>query len=347
MSNTTLVTGGGGFIGSHLVRRLVARGEPVRVLEHPDAAIAHLPLNKIEVVRADIRDRAAVARAMRDIGVVYHLAANPNLWVQRRGLFLEVNYRGAVHVLEAALEAGVRRVLHTSTESILTRARQATPIAEDQQVTPRDVIGPYCRSKFLAERHALRLARAGAPVVIVNPTVPVGPGDLGRSPPTRMILDFCRGRRREYLDADLNLIDVRDVAEGMVAAMERGRTGRRYLLGHENLSIQTVFRMLARLSGLPEPRWRVPYAVALGAAYLSEWAADVFTHRAPAATVTGVKLTRRRMHFDARRSLEELGLQPRAIIESLADAVTWFRDQGWLLKEVRRARKAGGNGYLR
>jgi dihydroflavonol-4-reductase len=327
-----LVTGGAGFIGSHLVECLLAQGEDVRVLERPGASVAHLPLDRMEIVFGDIRDRATVADAVRGCREVYHLAANPHLWTQRRGLFRQVNYLGAVHVLEAALAAGARRVLHTSTESILTRAVQTSPIAEDQQVTIRDVIGPYCRSKFQAERHALRLARAGAPVVIVNPTLPVGPGDRGRSPPTQMMLDFCRGRRHEYLDAELNLIDVRDVALGMVRAMEHGRPGRRYLLGHENLSIRGLFALLAKLTDLPEPRWRVPYPVALAAGYVSEWVADVLTHRPPAATVTGVKLTRRRMHFDARRSLDELGLQPRPVAESLADAVAWFRTMGWLPK---------------
>jgi dihydroflavonol-4-reductase len=330
LNSTILVTGGAGFIGSHLVRRLVDQGERVRVLERPGATVDHLPLEGIDLVYADIRDRHSVEQAARGCGEVYHLAANPHLWTQRRGLFRQVNYQGAVNVLEAALDSGVRRVLHTSTESILTRAVQTNPIAEDQRVSSKDVIGPYCRSKFLAERHALRLARGGAPVVIVNPTLPVGPGDLGRSPPTQMILDFCRGKRREYLDAELNLIDVRDVAEGMVRAMEHGRPGKRYLLGHENLSIRKVFGLLARLTGLPEPHRRVPYPVALAAGYISEWVADVITHRPPAATVTGVKLTRRRMHFDARRSLAELGLQPRPISESLADAVTWFGEVGWL-----------------
>jgi dihydroflavonol-4-reductase len=145
-----------------------------------------------------------------------------------------------------------------------------------------------------------------------------------------MILDFCLGKRREYLDAELNLIDVRDVADGMIRAMERGRPGRRYLLGHENLSIREVFARLARLTGLPEPRWRVPYSLALAAAYASELIADVFTHRLPAATVTGVKLTRRVMHFDAHRSLQELGSRPRPVMESLRDAVAWFGAQGWL-----------------
>jgi dihydroflavonol-4-reductase len=330
MDMAILVTGGAGFIGSHLVERLLEQGEAVRVLEHPKARVAHLPLDRIELVRADIRDCQAVVRAVRGCAQVYHLAANPNLWTQRRGEFAQVNYQGAVTVLEAALKAGAHRVLHTSTESILTRATQTSPIAEDQSVTIRDVIGPYCRSKFLAERHALKLGRRGAPVVIVNPTLPIGPGDYGRSPPTRMILDFCLGKRHEYLDAELNIIDVRDVADGMLRAMERGRPGRRYLLGHENVSIRSVFNTLARLTGLPAPVWRVPYAVALATAYVSEWAADVFTHRAPAATVTGVKLTRRRMHFDGRRSLRELGLHPRPVAQSLADAVAWFRAVGWL-----------------
>jgi dihydroflavonol-4-reductase len=328
-TRVTLVTGGAGFIGSHLVRQLLTNGTAVRVLERPGAAVAHLPLNDIDLVYADVRDREAVRRAVNGCGFVYHLAANPNLWTQRRGQFRQVNYLGTVNVLDAALEAGVERILHTSTESILTRLRQTAPIAEDQHVTLRDVVGPYCRSKLLAERHALRRASTGAPIVVVNPTLPIGPGDLGRSPPTQMVLDFCRGKRREYLDADLNLIDVRDVAAGMIRAMERGRPGRRYLLGHENLSIRAVFGLLAQLTGLPEPRWRVPYGVALAAAYVSEFVADVLTHETPAATVTGVKLTRRRMHFDARRSLAALGLQPRPVAESLADAVAWFRDVGW------------------
>jgi dihydroflavonol-4-reductase len=338
MASPVLVTGGAGFIGSHLVRRLLDRGETVRVLEHPAAHVGHLPLAKIDLVRADIRDRTAVERAVRGCRQVYHLAANPHLWAQRRGLFHQVNYRGTMNVLDAALAAGAQRVLHTSTESILTRARQVGPIGGDQQVTLNDVVGPYCRSKLLAERHAFRLARGGAPVVIVNPTLPVGPGDLGRSPPTQMMLDFCQGKRREYLDADLNLIDVRDVAEGMVSAMERGVLGRRYLLGHENLSIREVFRRLAHLTGLPEPDRRIPYAVALTGAYLSEWVADVVTHQAPAATVTGVKLTRRVMHFDARPSLDALGLQPRPVIESLAAAVAWFRAVGWIASARSRSR---------
>ena len=324
-----LVTGGAGFIGSHLVRLLVSRGDRVRVLDRPGAKTDHLPAN-IDFVPADIRDRDAVRSAVRDCRVVYHLAANPQLWTRRRGDFRRVNYLGTVNVLTAALDAGAGRVLHTSTESILTRSRQTGAIAEDQDVPSADVIGPYCRSKFLAERFAFHLARGGAPVVVVNPTLPVGPGDFGRSPPTQMMLDFCLGKRAAFLDADLNLMDARDIADGMVGAAERGRPGVRYLLGAENWSIRSVFDHLAKLTGLPEPRWRVPYPVALAAAYVSEWVADVVTGRIPAASVTGVKLTRRRMHFDATRSLTELGLTPRPVAESLAEAVAWFRAMKWV-----------------
>jgi dihydroflavonol-4-reductase len=330
MSDRVVVTGGAGFIGSHLVELLAQQGRCVRVLERGNAAVDHLPLDRIELVRGDIRDRRCVDRAVAGCAEVYHLAANPNLWARPRGLFRQVNYQGAVNVLEAALQAGARRVLHTSTESILTRAGQTGPIREDQDVPADEVLGPYCRSKYLAERYALSLGRRGAPVVIVNPTLPVGPGDRGRSPPTQMMLDFCRGKRREYVDADLNLIDVRDVALGMVRAMQCGTPGRRYLLGHENLSILDVFTRLAGLTGLPAPTRRVPYSVALVAACLSEIVADVWAHRAPAATLTGVQLTRRRMHFDASASLAELGLTPRPVEQSLADAVAWFRAVGWV-----------------
>jgi dihydroflavonol-4-reductase len=272
---------------------------------------------------------SAARSALRGCGEVYHLAANPQLWTRRRSDFHAVNYLGAVHVLCGALAAGARRVLHTSTESILTRSRQAAPIREDQDVSATDVIGPYCRSKFRAERFAFHLARAGAPVVVVNPTLPVGPGDRGRSPPTQMILDCCQGKRSAYLDAELNLIDARDVAAGMVAAIERGRTGVRYLLGAENWSIRRLFTFVAKLVGAPEPRWRVPYPIALTAAYLSEFVA-AFTGRTPAATVTGVKRTRPRMRFDSSRSLVELGITPRPVSESIGEAVAWFRLVGWL-----------------
>lgn len=325
-----LVTGGAGFIGSHLVRILLDQREQVRVLDRPSAKVDHLPLDQIELICADIRDRSAVRDAVSGCVEVYHLAANPQLWARRRGEFHQVNYLGTINVLEQALAAGASRILHTSTESILTRVTQTTPIGEDQTISPSDVIGPYCMSKFRAERLAFDLAKRGAPIVVVNPTLPIGPGDWGRSPPTQMMLDFCLGKRSAYLDAELNLVDVRDVALGMVRAMEVGEPGRRYLLGAENWSIRSVFNFLAELTGLPRPRWRVPYPVALAAAYASEFIADLFTHRIPAASITGVKLTRRRMHFDSARSLQALELRPRPVADAIREAVAWFCAMRWV-----------------
>lgn len=327
MNVITLVTGGAGFIGSHLVGRLSGAGHHVRVVERPGAEVEHLP-EGVEIVRADIRDRQAMRAAVAGARFVYHLAANPNLWARDRGEFDAVNYQGTVNVLEAALEAGAERILHTSTESILTCARPGGPIAETAQVTLADAVGPYCRSKLRAEQAALARGRAGQPVVVANPTMPVGPGDRGLSPPTRLIRDFCQGRLPARMDCTLNLIDVRDVAEGLVRTLERGRPGRRYLLGGENLTLLEMLQILSNLTGVPVPRWRLPYLVGLAVAYASEAWADLVTGRPPKATVTGVRLTRRTMHFDASRSLAELDLTPRPVRESLADAVAWLHQAG-------------------
>ncbi len=327
MDALTIVTGGAGFIGSHLVRRLIENGQRVRVVERPGVDTAHLPAG-VEVVRADIRERSQVEAALQGGRWVYHLAANPNLWVRDRAEFDAVNYWGTVHVLDAALAAGAERVLHTSTESILTCAQRTGPIAEDVEVTLDDAVGPYCRSKWRAENEAMTRARAGLPVVIANPTMPVGPGDRGTSPPTRLIRDFCRGHLPARMDCTLNLIDVRDVAEGLTRIMERGEPGRRYLLGGENLTLAELLGILSDLTGVPVPRWRVPYAVGLLAAYWSEFWADCVTGQTPKATVTGVRLTRRSMHFDPSRSLGAIGLTPRPVRESLADAVAWLRETG-------------------
>lgn len=325
----TIVTGGAGFIGSHLVERLVAGGERVRVVERPGADASHLP-GPVEVVRADIRDREAVRAAMRGARHVYHLAANPNLWVRDRGEFDAVNHRGTVHVLDAAIEAGAERVLHCSTESILTRARSDGAIAEDVEITEADAVGPYCLSKLRAEQAAMARARAGHPVLVANPTMPVGPGDRGLSPPTRLIRDFCRGDLPAVMDCTLNIIDVRDVADGLVRTLMRGQPARRYLLGGANLTLVELLGHLSELTGVPVPRWRVPYPMGLAVAHASEFWADRVSGKPPKATITGLKLTRRTMHFDATRSLAELGLEVREVRGSLADAVAWLREVGTL-----------------
>ena len=327
IGSLTVITGGAGFIGSHLVENLRNRGERIRVVERPGADTSHLP-PEIEMVRADIRDRQAIAKALEGARYVYHLAANPNLWVRDRAEFDAVNHIGTVNVLDAAFEGGAERVLHTSTESILTCARQSGPIAEDVEVTLADAVGPYCRSKLLAENAAMARARAGKHVVIVNPTMPVGPGDRGPSPPTRLIRDFCLGRLPALMNCTLNIVDVRDTAEGLVRAMERGEPGRRYLIGGENLTLASMLGILSELTGVPVLRWSVPYPLGLAVAHFSEFWADHVSGKTPKATVTGVKLTRRTMHFDASRSLAALDLTIRPARQSLADSVEWLKSTG-------------------
>jgi dihydroflavonol-4-reductase len=337
MDARTVVTGGAGFIGGHLVDLLVERGERVVVVERPGADLSHVP-EGVEVVLADIRDREATRRAVEGARFVYHLAANPNLWARDRREFDAVNHRGTVHVLDSALEGGVERIVHVSTESILTRARSTGPIAEDVEISLSDAVGSYCRSKLRAENHAMDRARAGAPVVVVNPTMPVGPGDRGVSPPTRLIRDFCNGKLPARMDCTLNLIDVRDVAKGLVLAMDHARTGRRYLLGGENLTLVALLGHLSELTGVPVPRWSVPYPLGLAVAFASEFWADRVTGKPPKATVTGVRLTRRELNFDASDSLRQLGLIPRPIRNSLADAVAWLLQTQAIVRRPRVVR---------
>jgi dihydroflavonol-4-reductase len=324
-----LVTGGAGFIGAHLVQQLLNSNEPVRVLEHPSAPANHLPLDRIELFRADIRDAAAIRKATHGCDRVYHLAADPNLWRRNRDEFDEINHVGALNVMHAALDSGASRVLYVSTESILTSGQANGDAVEVARFREEDMIGPYCRSKFRAEQAAFKLAEAGASVIICSPTLPIGPGDRNQTPPTRLAVAFCQGKIPAYLDCEVNLIDVRDAADGLVRAMQRGRPGVRYVLGGHNCRLSEWLQVLANMVNLPTPRWAVPYPVALAIGWLSELWADFISHRVPMATVTGVRLTRRSMYFDPSASLAELGLMPRSVEESTRDAVNWYRQQHW------------------
>src|SRR5215510_7887675 len=249
MSVPILVTGGVGFLGGWLVRGLVEQGRAVRVFDLSRAQWARLPLDRITAIAGDICDRAAVVDALRGCRAVVHLAGLPQLWAHPRGRFSQVNFHGAVNVLEEAVRAGCERVVHVSSATIWPRRDQLS----DRR---RDAVGPYSCSKLGAERYALSLARRGAPVVVVSPTAPIGPGDWSRTPPTQLLLDFCLGKRREYVDTRLNLIDVRDAASGMIAALDLGIPGRCYLLGNTTISLMELFQRLALLSGQPVPRRR-------------------------------------------------------------------------------------------
>jgi dihydroflavonol-4-reductase len=325
-----LVTGGAGFLGSHLVAQLLDVGHSVRVLERPDACVDHLPLDQIELVSADIRDEPAVRKATHGCQYVYHLAADPNLWRRDRREFDGINRMGTLHVMRAALDRGVERIVYTSTESILSSRNSNGGAVESLQLNASDMIGPYCLSKFHAEEAVFRMVAEGAPIIVVSPTLPVGPGDRLQTPPTRLSLSFCKGELPAYLGCRFNLIDARDVAKGMMLAMKKGRTGIRYLLGAENLHLMEWLSILGEETGQPLPRWEIPYPLALMVAWCSEKWADHVSGKMPIATITGVRLTRRNMFFDPSVSLNELGLQPRSIREAARDAVVWYRSQGWL-----------------
>jgi dihydroflavonol-4-reductase len=292
--------------------------------------VDHLPLDRIELVRGDIRNASAVREATRGCRHVYHLAADPNLWRRDRAGFDAVNHLGAVQVMRVALDQGATRVLFTSTESILTSPSRHGGAVEHARFEERDMLGPYCLSKFRGERAAMRLAEQGAPVLVCSPTLPVGPGDHRQTPPTRMALAFARGAMPAYLDCRFNLIDARDAAEGLLRTMQVGRPGIRYLIGAHNVRLFDWLTLLGEVLGRTPPRLQVPYPLALAVGWCSERCADLVTHRQPLATVTGVRLTRRSMHFDPSASLEELGLTPRSLRSSALDAVAWYRRQGWL-----------------
>jgi len=317
------VTGGAGFIGRHLVEALVARGGSVRVL---DLGAPGPLAGRIEHIRGSILDPGTLARAVAGADCVYHLAAVPHLWLRDRGEFDRVNRRGTEAVLGAAAEEGVARVVHCSTESILLGERRSgRPI--DESVPPpglAEMPGPYTRSKHLAERAALEAARRGLPVVIANPTVPIGPGDDNMTPPAAMLRTFLRSPPPFYLDCMLNLVDVRDVALGLMLAAERGRPGERYILGGENVPFGELLERIAAATGARMPKARIPGALALTFAAAAELAADRVTHRAPAATREGVRLALRSAPLESGKARRDLGYAPRPVEEALRSSIAWL-----------------------
>jgi dihydroflavonol-4-reductase len=325
-----LVTGGTGFVGANVVRELVALGAAVRVLARQGGDRRALDGVPVEIVEGDLLDRASLARAVRGVDTLYHVAADYRLWARDPAELHRVNVDGTRAILEVAGEAGVRRVVYTSTVGTLGIPRDGSPGTEDTAVSPADMVGPYKASKFLAERVALDFAARGLPIVIVNPSAPIGPWDVKPTPTGQMIVDFMRGRMFATLDTGLNIVHVRDVARGHLLAAERGRIGERYILGHVrgNLALAEIGRLLAETTGRPAPRLRVPYAVAWCGAACSEAVARL-TGRPPAVPLTAVRMARKRMYFSPAKAVRELGLPQTDPREALRDAVRWFAAHGY------------------
>ncbi|MGC8761072.1 MAG: hopanoid-associated sugar epimerase [Bryobacteraceae bacterium] len=319
-----LVTGASGFLGWHVAQVLLRRGIPVRALVRNPKAVTDLDA---ELVAGDLRDAAAVRRAAEGCGLVFHVAADYRLWTPRPREMYESNVGGTRNVLEAARQAGAERIVYTSTVGCIGFVKGGLG-DETTPVSIHDMTGHYKRSKWLAEQEALAAAREGLPVVIVNPTAPVGAHDVKPTPTGQTILDFLRGRMPAYVDTGLNIVDAADAAEGHWLACERGRTGERYILGGENLTLKQIFDILSRLTGLPAPRLRLPWSVAFAAALVNTaWAG--LTGRPPRAPLDAVRMARKKMWVTHARAERELGYHPAPAETALRHAVEWFRDHGY------------------
>ena len=326
---TTLVTGATGFVGSHVARRLVAAGESVRALARPGSRRQALEGVPVEWAEGDLRDEASLDRALAGVHRVYHVAADYRLWSRHPREIYESNVTGTRNLLAAARRARVERFVYTSTVATIAVPREGKLPDETNRTTVDEMIGSYKRSKLLAEQEALRAAHEGLPVVIVNPTTPVGPGDWKPTPTGRIILDFLRGRMPAYVDTGLNFVAVEDVADGHLLAAARGKIGERYLLGGRNMTLKEFLDVLASVTGLSAPSWRVPHALALMAAY-GDAAYSRVMGREPRIPIEGVRIARHKMFVNDEKARKELGCQPGTVEAALERAVRWYAEHGYV-----------------
>jgi dihydroflavonol-4-reductase len=326
-----LVTGATGFVGAAVARRLLADGWAVRALARPNGDRRNLAGLDVEIAEGDLTDRASLGRAAKGCDALFHVAADYRLWVPDEAAMLRVNVEGSVDVIRAALDAGAQRVVYTSSVAVLKAGTDGSVADEDTPSSLDDMIGIYKRSKFLAEQAVRELAAGeGAAVVIVNPSTPVGPGDVRPTPTGRMIVEAAAGRMPAFVDTGLNIVHVDDVAEGHLLAFHKGAVGERYILGGENLALGDILARIARLCGRKPPTVKIPHGVVLPIA----WAAEQWTRLRgagePFATVDGVRMARKKMYFSSARAEASLGYHARPADDALADAVAWFRENGYV-----------------
>jgi len=332
---STLVTGAAGFLGSHVTRQLVARGEEVRVLiraSSSNRAISDLPL---EYVTGDLRDPASLERAMKGVRRVFHVAADYRLWAKRSQEIYDSNVGGTKNLFAAAKAAGVAQLIYTSTVATIAVDRLELP-NEFTDSKLEEMIGHYKRSKWMAEQEALKAAKEGLPVVVAMPTTPVGPWDWKPTPTGKIILDFLNGKMPGYVETGLNFVGVEECAAGHLLVAERGKVGERYLLGAENLTLKEMLDTLAKITSLPAPGMKIPHGVALGVAYV-ESTLSRLVGREPQIPVEGVKIAQHRMFVDCSRAQKELGFQPGSVAAALERAVRWYQLKGYV--KPRRVKK--------
>jgi len=332
---TILVTGAAGFLGSHVTRQLVARGEDVRVLMRSSSSNRAISDLSLEYVTGDLRDPASLERAMKGVRRVFHVAADYRLWAKKPADIYDSNVGGTKNLLAAAKRADVEQLIYTSTVATIAVDRPELP-NEFTDAKLEEMVGHYKRSKWLAEREALQAAREGLPVIVAMPTTPVGPWDWKPTPTGKIILDFLNGKMPGYVETGLNFVGVEECAAGHLLASEKGKAGERYLLGAENLSLKELLDTLAKITGLPAPSMKIPHGLALGVAYV-ETGFSRLLGKEPQIPVEGVKIAQHKMFVDVSRAQRELGFQPGSVAAALERAVRWYRANGYVFP--RRAKK--------
>jgi len=327
--STVLVTGASGFIGAAVVRHLVTEGFAVRALMRPGSRRDHLTTLGVDIFDGSITDAGAVRAALASRRYLIHVAADYRLWARDRGEILTTNVGGTRVVMEEARKSGIERIVYTSSVATVEPRRDGAPADESAFLSTRAASGAYQRSKIMAEALVREMAAQGLPAVIVNPATTIGPFDVRPTPTGRIIIAAAAGRIPAFVDTGLNLVHVDDVARGHVAALRRGRIGERYILGGENVRFARMLADIAALAGRRPPRLRIPWYAALPVAWAAE-AASRITGREPLATIEGVRHARDRMFFSTAKAEQELGIRARPYTQALADALTWFRNAGYL-----------------
>jgi dihydroflavonol-4-reductase len=324
-----LVTGATGFVGAAVARALGAAGWQVRVLTRSGSNRSNLQSPAWEVVEGDLADLKSLERALEGCTGLFHVAADYRLGARDPTQLYRTNVEGTRHILSAARTAGVPRIVYTSSVATIGIPSDGSPGEERTPVALDNMIGHYKRSKYLAEEVARDAARTGMSVVIVNPSTPVGPGDIKPTPTGQLVLDAASGRMPAYVDTGLNIVHVDDVAAGHLLAFDRGRAGERYILGGEDMTLQSILGQIARLVGRAPPRIRLPYAAVLPVAYLAEGFAKI-SGRSGRVTLEGVRMSRKRMFFSSAKAVSELGYRWRPPLQAFEDALRWYRERGLL-----------------
>lgn len=327
VKGTALVTGASGFVGYHVARRLVERGIKVRCLVRASSKVEPLRALGVELASGDIADEASVRRAVDGCDYVFHVAAAYTFWMKDPAEIYRSNVEGTRNVLTAA--QGAKRIVYTSTVGALGLPKDGTPADEATPVTLDDMVGHYKRSKFQAQEVATGLAKEGRPIVIVNPSAPIGPFDFKPTPTGQMIVDYMKGRMKAYVDTGLNLVAVEDVAEGHLLAAEKGRVGEMYILGNRDMHLREIFEALAKITGIPAPTMRVPHWLPLTVAAFSTLKGKILG-RAPALPLEQVRLSTKKMYFNPAKAVRELGVPQTAPEAALERAVNWFRENRYV-----------------